>query len=112
MVIGAAHRAGVAKPVDLDRRGAAREHAKARFTRVAVHVDQNIDLVIGNDRGGFVVIEAANVGPVFGCGFDALIDAVICGNAAIIDEILDDVGIMRFEQVGHQIADGVGAQIR
>ena len=45
MVIGRAHRARIAEPVDDDRRGPPREHLGARILGVAVEIDQDVDLV-------------------------------------------------------------------
>ena len=55
MVEGRAHRARKAQPVHLNRRRPPREHAQARIARMAVHVDENINAVIGNHPRRIVV---------------------------------------------------------
>ena len=48
---------------------------------------------------------------MLGRAFDALVDLVVGGDAAIIDEHLDRGAIMRLEQVRHQIADSMRAHV-
>jgi len=86
---GRAHRTGIAKPVDLDRRWPAREHAKARIARVAVDVDKDIDAVFRNLRCGFVIGDATDVAPVIDARLDTRLDRIVRLDAGVVGEHLE-----------------------
>ena len=76
LMIGAAHRARIAAPVDDDGRRAIRDDAGTRVLRVAVHVDKNVDL-IGCDRQRCVEIgEHGDIAPDVHGGADALLHRI------------------------------------
>ena len=92
--------------------GAAREDAKAGVARVAVDVDEDVDAVFRDLCGGFVVGHAADVAPVIDARLDAGLDRIVGLDAGVIGEDLEVVAVVLFEEVDHQVADRVVAQIR
>ncbi len=105
------HGPGEAQPVDLDRGRASREDAQTGIAGVAVDVDQDVDAIGGDHGGGLVVGQVADGLPVFDGGGGALMDAALGLDAAIVGEDLDLRAVMQLEQLSHQIADGVVAQV-
>ncbi len=59
-----------------------------------------------------MVLHAVQRHPVIDRGADALLQGILLVDAAIIGEQLDRAGIVELEQLGHQIADRVVAQVR
>ena len=78
---------------------------------MAVDVDQHVDAVRRDPRRGLIVAHAADVDSNARPRLDAVVKLAVGIRAAIIGEHLDLRLVMQFEQLGHQIADGVIAQV-
>ena len=109
VVVGRAHRPGEAQPVDDDRRRPEREKGAAAVAGVAVHVDQDIDAVRADPLRRLLVGHLADVDPVLHGRLDAGVELALVLAAAVVGEHLDFAAV---EQLGHQIADRVVAQVR
>ena len=78
---------------------------------MAVDIDQNV-YAIGRDAAGrFVIAQIADVDPMFDGGFDAVRQRAVRLRTAVIGEYLDAAPVVQFEQLRHQIADGMIAQV-
>ncbi len=111
VVEGAAHGARIAQPVHLDRRRAAGEHAEPGVTGVAIDVHQDVDPVGGDPARGGLVIERPDVDPMLSRSLDARAEPPVGRRAAVIGEDLDGGPVVQFEQLRHQVADGVVTQV-
>jgi hypothetical protein len=78
---------------------------------VAVDVDEDVDAVFRDLRGGFVVGDVADVAPVITARLDAGLDRIVGYDAGVIGEDLKIVAVVLLEEVDHQIADSVVAQV-
>jgi hypothetical protein len=98
----------------LTRIGAGRRAntGRAGVAGVAVDVDQDIDAVVGDALGGLVVRHWADVGEVLDRRADAGVQAIAGLRPAVVGEDLDLLLVVHLEQLGHQVADGVVAQVR
>ncbi len=89
-----------------------REDAEPGIARVAVDVDKDIDAIFRDHGGRIVITDAANVAPLVAIGLDAGLDRIIRLDAGVVSEHLEVLAIVLLEEVDHQIADGVMAQVR
>ena len=112
VVIGGTERAGIAQPIDDDRRRAHRQQLGALAVGVAVDVDQDLDAVLDHLLGGLVVGHVGDVDPVFDRVLHALLDRIGRLDAAVVGEDLDLGAIVQLEDLVGEIADGVFAQVR
>jgi len=78
---------------------------------MAVDIDQNVYAVRRDAAGSFVIAQVLDVDPVFDGGLDAVCQRAVRLRTAIIGEYFDAALVMQFEQLRHQIADGMIAQI-
>src|SRR5207249_4160352 len=78
---------------------------------VAVDVDQDVDPVGADLRGGRLVAHFADVDPVLDRGLDPLVQRALVLAPAIVGEDLDVLAVVQLEELGHQVADGVVAQV-
>ena len=111
-MIGRRHGAGIAKPVHDDRRRSARKHTRARIARMPIHVHEDINAVVGNLLGRFIVRHLANVGPVLHRGLDASRQRAVGFRSTIIGKHLDVLLAMQLEELSHQVANRVIPQVR
>ena len=113
---GRGHRAGIAEEVHDHRGRPEGEYAGAGALRVAVDVDQNIDLVLGDLPGGSCVVERCYVAPVIHRGLVTLLDRVVLpGLPAVIGEEFDPAFVVQLEHLTESKTDDmlpeVGRQV-
>ena len=111
VVIRTAHRAGVAQPVDDDRRRPPGEKVGAGEIGVAVDIDQDVDAVAQNLLRRLGIAHGVDVDPMVDGASDPGLDEIRGVRAAIIDEHLDGGAVVQLENLGHQEANGVMAII-
>lgn len=77
LVVGAAHAARKAEPIDDDRGGPQGEQLGPPLAGIAVHIDQDLNAVIGDAARGRGIVHAGEIGPVIDARLIARLQGVI-----------------------------------
>ena len=111
VVIRATHRTRISKPIDVDGSGTQSEHLGPRILGVAVEIDEDVDLVVGDPAGSLLVAETVDIEPVVDAALDAGLGQIGAADTAVVGVDFKMRPVVRLDQIRHGKAHGMLAEV-